>query len=85
MNHKGEYKMEIIDDDNPVTVEWETTEKTLIKKQKHQKPIEKIESWDIDIEKQKVARYMRIAKMWEDKCIPHQQRIDMHTKEHGKL
>ena len=72
-------------EDNPVTTKWEIKDKILIKKEIHEKPVEIVTTWDIDEERKKVIRYMRIAKMWEDKCISPQQKIDEYEKQHKKL
>ena len=73
---------EIIEDDNPVTTIWETTEDTLIKKEKHEKPIEMVTSWNIKEEKEKIKKYDAVIDEWKAKRKISEDRVDMHKLKH---
>lgn len=70
--------------DNPVTTAWETTDNTITKKEKHQKPISKDTTWNIKEEQAKINKYKSNSEIWLDKCKGPQAIIDKHKKEHKK-
>lgn len=71
--------------ENPVTTVWETTDKTLTKKEKHEKPVERTTTWNIADEQAKVDKIDGVIARWQAERKVHQDVIDKHTEEFGKI